>query len=155
MRRLLLVLALCLFLAPSAQARGWRLVHRSTETTSASEAAPVDTSPVYPVEHALLKRINEIRLEFGLRALIFDFELHRSARRHCGWMARSSSMVHSSGPFAENIAMGQVDVDEVVSAWMSSPGHRANILNPNYAVTGVSAYYNTETGTPFWCQQFN
>ena len=32
----------------------------------------------------------------------------------------------------ENIAAGYPTAEEVVAAWMSSPGHRANILNANY-----------------------
>ena len=38
---------------------------------------------------------------------------------------------------AENIAMGQNSAQEVMNAWMNSPGHRANILNGGYTHIGV------------------
>ncbi|BDG35019.1 CAP domain-containing protein [Saccharococcus caldoxylosilyticus] len=37
----------------------------------------------------------------------------------------------------ENIAAGQRTPQEVVNAWMNSPGHRANILNKNFTHIGV------------------
>lgn len=60
----------------------------------------------------------------------------------------------------ENIAAGQSTPQEVVSAWMNSTGHRANILNEEYVYLGVGFYYdyNNESGTPqydyFWAQNF-
>ncbi|MEI6144135.1 MAG: CAP domain-containing protein [Candidatus Berkelbacteria bacterium] len=37
----------------------------------------------------------------------------------------------------ENLAKGFSSSEGVVSAWMNSPAHRANILNPNYQEIGV------------------
>lgn len=48
----------------------------------------------------------------------------------------------------ENIAKGQRTPQEVMTAWMNSSGHRANILNPNFTHIGV-AYYNG-----VWVQMF-
>ncbi len=48
----------------------------------------------------------------------------------------------------ENIAKGQRTPGEVMQAWMNSPGHRANILGPNFTRIGV-AYYKGE-----WVQAF-
>lgn len=45
----------------------------------------------------------------------------------------SYSFVHAG----ENLAVHFTDSDEVVRAWMDSPGHRANILNGNYTEIGV------------------
>jgi uncharacterized protein YkwD len=40
----------------------------------------------------------------------------------------------------ENLALGDFkDEKELVDAWMASPGHRANILNPDFKEIGVSA----------------
>jgi|GEM_PF-1483432 len=54
----------------------------------------------------------------------------------------------SYGYAGENIAMGQTTPEEVVTAWMNSSGHRANILNSNYTRIGVGFYNN------YWCQLF-
>jgi uncharacterized protein YkwD len=40
----------------------------------------------------------------------------------------------------ENIGCG-VDADNLHGMWMSSPGHRANILNPNFDTVGVGVVY--------------
>ena len=150
----LIVCVLCLvatLAADTAFARG-RGRRSGGGSTTASQNAVIDEAPVYPVEHQLLKAINTVRERYGLKALVVDIHLHRSARQHCGWMANSQQMVHSSG-HAENIAMGQSDVDAVMNAWMNSSGHRANILNPGYTKVGLSGYASP-SGSPFWCQQF-
>lgn len=38
----------------------------------------------------------------------------------------------------ENLAMGFTDTDAVFQAWMDSPSHRDNILNPNYQEMGLA-----------------
>ena len=68
-------------------------------------------------------------------------------------MTNNRSMVHTTQPVGENIAMGQHSSAEVINAWMNSSGHRANILNRGYRRIGVAAY-TTPEGTIFWCQQF-
>jgi uncharacterized YkwD family protein len=52
------------------------------------------------------------------------------------------------GYAGENIAKGQPTPQVVMTDWMNSAGHRANILNANYTTIGV-AYYNGE-----WVQEF-
>ncbi|HBJ00567.1 MAG TPA: hypothetical protein DDY89_06285, partial [Lysinibacillus sp.] len=50
----------------------------------------------------------------------------------------------------ENIAQGQRSPQEVVQAWMDSPGHRANILNGKFTHIGVGY---VKSGN-YWTQQF-
>lgn len=54
---------------------------------------------------------------------------------------------------AENIAMGYRDPEDVVRAWMNSPGHRRNILEPDYRVMGVAAAIDDD-GDTWWAQIF-
>lgn len=149
------VCVLCLFVCvDSAFARGRRHQSSGTGSTSASQVTPLEKfeGPVLDVEKQLLERVNVERARYGLRALVLDPIVKLRARRHCAWMANNGSMVHGAdGP--ENIAMGQRDVDSVMSSWMNSSGHRANILNPGYTKAGMVGYVNN-SGTPFWCQQF-
>ncbi len=49
---------------------------------------------------------------------------------------------------AENIAMGQQSIDEVLAGWFKSPGHCQNLMNPDYNEIGIA-----ETNT-FWVQDF-
>lgn len=54
--------------------------------------------------------------------------------------------------WGENIARGQADPTSVMYAWMNSPGHRANILNPTYRYLGVGVH--TGVDGPWWVQDF-
>ncbi len=53
----------------------------------------------------------------------------------------------------ENIAYGQTTPQQVMNSWMSSSGHKANILNANYKVIGVG-YCQNASGTAYWTQLF-
>lgn len=51
----------------------------------------------------------------------------------------------------ENLALGNFENDQkLVDAWMSSPGHRANILNSKYQEIGVSVVKGTYDGRSTW-----
>ncbi|TQR20760.1 hypothetical protein FG384_06260 [Psychrobacillus vulpis] len=110
---------------------------------------------------------NKERTNAGLKPLQIDAKLTQSAQAKSQDMKNKNYFSHTSptygSPFdqmksfgvsyksaAENIAMGQRSAAEVVDAWMKSPGHRANIMNPSYTHIGVglsdSGYY--------WTQQF-
>ena len=52
----------------------------------------------------------------------------------------------------ENIAFGQKDVDEVMTTWMESPGHRENIL-ANFTEMGGARSQGRE-GVYYWCVDF-
>ena len=54
---------------------------------------------------------------------------------------------------AENIAEGQATPAVVMQAWMTSAGHRANILNCGYRDIGVGLAYDA-SHTPLWTQDF-
>lgn len=53
----------------------------------------------------------------------------------------------------ENIAYGQSTAAGVVAAWMNSPGHRANILNPDFTHIGVG-HFTAPGGQHYWVQVF-
>jgi uncharacterized protein YkwD len=55
----------------------------------------------------------------------------------------------------ENIAAGQPTIDAVMNAWLSSPGHCANIMSPTYTEIGATSY--TVSGSDYsiyWTQDF-
>ncbi|MDZ4779172.1 MAG: CAP domain-containing protein [Planctomycetia bacterium] len=129
--------------------------------SAAPEAQPnpevkpkVEAAELHAIEKRILQETNRVRRRHGLRPLRLDGGLLSSARRHTSWMTRRRSLQHTSAPVAENIAMGQHTAPQVLNDWMNSPGHRANILNASYTKIGVSAY-QTNSGTVYWCQQFD
>ncbi|HKI17074.1 MAG TPA: CAP domain-containing protein, partial [Isosphaeraceae bacterium] len=52
----------------------------------------------------------------------------------------------------ENIANGQKTIDEVMTSWMNSPGHRANIL-AKFTEMGAARVEDDE-GVIYWCVDF-
>jgi uncharacterized protein YkwD len=51
----------------------------------------------------------------------------------------------------ENLALGDFESEqELVTAWMNSPGHRANILNTKYRDIGVAVGYGKILGQNTW-----
>ena len=55
----------------------------------------------------------------------------------------------------ENIAAGSSTPEAVVNQWMSSPGHRENILNGKYRYLGVGyAYDGNSEYAHYWVQLF-
>jgi uncharacterized protein YkwD len=64
----------------------------------------------------------------------------------CGYPSRTTG-------WGENIAWGYSSASSVVTAWLNSPGHKANIENPSYRATGVGAA-SSSTGAVYWSQEF-
>lgn len=123
------------------------------QTSNEAADQVVDGVKLAAIEAHVVSYTNQERARYGLPALEVDKDLMETARGHAEWMTRYQSMVHTSQPVAENIAMGQPHSSDVVQAWMNSSGHRANILNPNHRRIGVGAF-RTAGGVIFWCQQF-
>ncbi len=55
--------------------------------------------------------------------------------------------------FGENIAYGYPDAASVVNAWLNSAGHKANIENASYVVTGIGVA-TSASGATYWVQDF-
>ena len=128
---------------------------------------PTLDSGVTSYEQEVIRLVNEIRAENGLKALTYDWELSRVARYKSQDMKDNNYFSHTSPvygtPFqmiknfgltyrsaGENIAKGYSTPQAVVNGWMNSSGHRANILNANYTHIGVGYV----AGGNYWTQMF-
>lgn len=60
------------------------------------------------------------------------------------------------GTAGENIAAGWPGPAVVMSTWMNSSGHRANILNPAFTHIGIGVFYDSGGGRypDYWVQLF-
>ena len=76
--------------------------------------------------------------------------LMQRARNHCQVMASQNSMFHSSG-IRENVAWGYQSPQAVMSGWINSSGHLANLLS-NEVYIGNSGVSNGSS--IYWTQQF-
>jgi uncharacterized YkwD family protein len=121
-------------------------------------------------EGKVVQLVNQKRAQAGLKPLAHNWELSRVARfkstdmRDRGYFSHTSptygspfTMIKSFGisyrAAGENIAMGQSTPQDVVDAWMKSPGHRANILSTQFTEIGVGYAYGG-TGRHYWTQMF-
>ena len=128
---------------------------------------PAEDDSVTSFENEVIRLVNEIRKENGLKPLTADWELSRVARYKSRDMKENGYFSHTSpvygSPFemiknfglsyrtaGENIAKGQRTPEAVVNAWMNSSGHRANILNSSYTKIGVGY----EPSGNYWTQMF-
>ncbi|MEU5535512.1 CAP domain-containing protein [Streptomyces sp. NPDC020362] len=113
---------------------------------------------------------NTERARAGLPPLTADPLLATAAQAHCADMAARDFYAHTSpdgsepwdraaaagsrrSTIGENIACGQRSPAEVVDGWMNSPGHRANILKPEFTHLGVGFTGGGRAGT-YWAQLF-
>jgi uncharacterized protein YkwD len=114
-------------------------------------ASIAHTTPV-ELQKAVVCLINQQRTERGLPKLVADRKLDRSAQRWTNTMVSADEFSHGAGTAftarisaagfnwenaAENIATGYSTPQAVVTGWMASPGHCANILNPLYREVGT------------------
>ncbi|MFF4755979.1 CAP domain-containing protein [Streptomyces sp. NPDC002514] len=81
-----------------------------------------------------------------------DFYSHTSPEGSQPW-DRAAAAGSRRRTIGENIACGQRSAAEVVTGWMNSPGHRANILKPDFTHIGVGFAGGGRTGT-YWTQLF-
>lgn len=98
--------------------------------------------------------------------------LQRAALAHAQDMAKHSRFEHigsdASRPadrvtrvgyawrsVGENIAAGFADVEAIVEGWLNSPGHCANIMNPQFTQMGIAFAVdpNSKAGI-YWAQVF-
>jgi uncharacterized protein YkwD len=137
------------------------------------------SEPVYPVsgafgatESRIFELVNAERRRRGLAPLVYQQKLDRMAKIQAAQMATLQKMAHelpgaefptlsdrahrvgySYGRIAENVALGYPSAEAVVEGWMSSKGHRDNILARDVAETGI-AVARSRTGGLYYCQVF-
>ncbi|MBV7699782.1 CAP domain-containing protein [Streptomyces sp. TRM70350] len=81
-----------------------------------------------------------------------DFYSHTAPDGRQPW-DRAAAAGSTRRSIGENIACGQRSPTEVVTGWMNSPGHRANILKPGFTHIGIGFACGGRAGT-YWTQLF-
>ena len=68
---------------------------------------------------------------------------------------RTGNAGYDWSAIGENIAAGQQSVDTVMTAWLDSPGHCANIMRDSYTEFGAATYTVDGSDFPiYWTQLF-
>lgn len=132
--------------------------------------------PVSQLESYMLTLLNKHRKEIGIPTLGTDATLARCAREHADDMIKRKFFDHTNpdgldgfkraqkagfkNGVRENIARtamggnGMLEVEAADERLMQSPGHKANILDPNLKVVGIGIAYDPVTWQLRVCQLF-
>ena len=120
-------------------------------------AEVVSLTNAHRAAHGLRPLADDATLTVAAQAYSEDmvarrFYSHTSPEGTQPWdRARAAGSTHLG--IGENIACGQRSPAEVVQGWMDSPGHRANILKPDFTHIGVGFQGGGKAGT-YWTQLF-
>lgn len=117
----------------------------------------------------VLLAVNQERAKQGLPALRASKKCQAEAQAHAQDMAQRNFFAHDSptettsqrfarfglsgAAWGENIAAGYRTSADVMTGWMNSSGHRANILNGSFRAMGVGISQNSQ-GMKLWVQCF-
>jgi uncharacterized protein YkwD/stress response protein SCP2 len=133
-------------------------------------ATPITTGNLAQTAARVVELTNAERAGAGLPPLAVDALLAAAAQAHSTDMVARAFYSHTSPDgsqpwdraaaagsrrrtIGENIACGQRSAAEVVEGWMNSPGHRANILKPDFTHIGIGFAGGGQSGT-YWTQLF-
>jgi uncharacterized protein YkwD len=150
----------------------------SSPPSSPSPSSPPPSSPsASPApggnaafEAEVVTIVNQERVRAGCPEVTVDDRLTAAARGHSADMAARGYFSHTTpegvefatritaagyrwSSAGENIAKGQRTPQDVMTAWMNSAGHKANILNCGFRNLGVGVAADA-TGTLLWTQDF-
>jgi Uncharacterized protein with SCP/PR1 domains len=150
------------FATPYSAANSATTAPKTNTNTSASATTGTNS---YAAE--VLRLVNVERTKAGLSAYTTNKTITSAANKRAQEISVSFSHTRPNGssfasvlkdyglPYTaagENIAYGQKTPKEVVSAWMKSTGHRANILNKRFKKLGIGVYQ--KNGKIDWTQEF-
>uniref|UniRef100_A0AAV1TNJ3 SCP domain-containing protein n=1 Tax=Peronospora matthiolae TaxID=2874970 RepID=A0AAV1TNJ3_9STRA len=119
----------------------------------------------------MLAAVNAQRATQGLAPLCLNEKLHTSAQRHSDDMAAKNFLDHTSSngmrmvervtaakfdwdTVGENIAAGQINVQDVMASWINSSHHLENIMG-DYTMFGSAYAFNLHSKEQHrWTQDF-
>lgn len=132
------------------------------------EVNPEVQDQAYAYGLRITELVNEHRVAAGLNPVKYSAKLSEAAQVRAVEIEKSFSHTRPDGRYfstvfaehgisyrysGENIAWGQKSPEEVVRAWMNSPGHRANIMNKSFTELGVG-YRQNARGVNYFTQLF-
>jgi uncharacterized protein YkwD len=131
----------------------------------AALAFPIGEADAGSLQAVGAQYINAYRAKSGLAPVNSDRVLAKVADMQCRLMIANGRIGHSFGPgtrlgerlrkaggeprlVAENVARGQEGVAEVMQAWMTSAGHRHNMMHPRMRAFGLAQI--SSGNQPYW-----
>lgn len=141
-----------------------------TATPAPTTTPAPSTGTVDPMVQQVFNLVNQERAKVGAMPLVLSDAINKCAQFRSQDMATRNYFSHTDpdghDPFywlkqygisyttaGENIAMGQTSAESVMSSWMNSSGHKANILKTSYGKIGIGVAKNS-AGRLYWTQLF-
>lgn len=137
--------------------------------------AQINTVTYSAYANEVLRLVNIERTNVGVAPLVLDEALcnaanmraiemdctgvfgHKRPNDHSCFEVYDICNVEWQSACGENIAAGQATPEDVMKSWLSSAGHKANILSPEYTKMGLG-YSNSGCGAGeysyYWAQEF-
>ena len=150
-----------------ANAQWWR----SRPSPAQISATIPDPISAENFQQQILSLVNTERSKAGLQPMTLNSQLNQAAQNHTNDMISKGYFDHVSpsgstmemrvnavgyrySTIGENIAAGDSTAAGTMTQWMNSPGHRANILNPEYKELGVGYGPSNDQYGHYWTQVF-
>ncbi len=136
--------------------------------TTTSENVNDDITETEQYVKGVFEIVNQVRQEEEKSPLEWDDTLNDCATKRAEELAENFSHTRPDNTSCftifkeydvyymtagENIAMGQKNPEQVMSSWMNSSGHKANILNSEFGKIGIGCY--KKNGIYYWVQMFS
>ncbi len=141
-------------------------------TAYATDATPATTERLQTLDGQILTRLNATRAAHGLRPLVVSDGLENAAVAHSRDLIQAGVFQHdspdgtsfvqrlkhfyspsgySSWTAGENILYNtaDIDADTAIQAWLDSPPHRENMLNPDWREVGIGSVHASTAGGTF------
>lgn len=113
----------------------------------------------------ILVLTNEIRKNYNLPELTFNKKLETAAKNKAQYILNNNYFSHTGiegqtfsswikeadykySRVGENLAINYNKAEDIIKAWLESPSHRKNILNPLYKDIGVALIPGTYKNKP-------
>jgi hypothetical protein len=135
--------------------RRWVVVLCGVLMVASMSAKGIAQTDASPAESALLQMANQFRAEHGVAPLAWNGALAQAARGHAKLLVTAAGDMEHQYPgepdviaraaqagahfsaVAENLAGRGQTAAQLQQKWMSTPTHRANLLNPKMNVVGI------------------
>ena len=126
-------------------------------------AVAQSTSRDFASEAGFLSSINSQRAAGGLSPLTLSGPMTTAADGWARQMSQGSFLAHATDivtgspvnwtKVGENVGRGQ-SVNSLTAAFMASPGHRANIMDPSFTHVGIAVYTHPTDGRIYTTHRF-
>ena len=132
-----------------------------------SDSATIENISLQDYANEVVSLVNQERAKQGLQALQAIPALNNAGTKRSQELVTLFSHTRPDGSncatvlnelgvtwktSGENIAYGYATPEDVMTGWMNSSGHRANILNANFDSIGIGVV--SENGVLYWTQVF-